>query len=292
MKAIRLFPILLGIGLLISSAHAAGMSDITFCPYTGDVTKDTRLDAHDALLILHRSVSLIEFDSTQEQTGDINMDGRIDANDALMVLQTSVGLQHPLDWSASAQTGAHTNFALQGMKTKMLPCFPIEPDPNPPVKTVYDSLEQLREQVAAGETEIPVDQLWFPAVEEGLTFSDLWSLETRYGYTVTVDASEWSATFTFLPGAASPQQALRAVLPPSDTTGNHPPLLWANWMGGSALISSVDNPVAVFMMDKTAVVVCTQRNFDLAALLTLSDSADEGRNALFGWMDYFSFITE
>lgn len=289
MKLSRWLVIFLIVALMISPAGAA-QSTVTFHPYAGDVSKDANLNAQDALYLLQYSVKLIAFDADQEWAGDVNGDGLVDAGDALIVLQTSVGIQNPLDWSVKEATPSNDLAAL-GMRQGLSPRFPVEPDPDPVKKEEYASLDELQQFIISGQTDIPSDQFWYPSEQSDITLSDLWSLGSAYGYTVSKNESEYRVSFTFLPDAGSVQQALRSILPPTDTVGSYPPLLWAQWEDGIALVSKAGDPVAAFMAGKTAAVVQTESGVDLSAVLTSSAVAQKATQALFGWMEDFSLIT-
>ena len=67
---------------------AVTVSDVVF----GDVDRNARVDASDALLALQYSVGLISLDEKQKLAANVSGDDRIDASDALLILQHSVQL--------------------------------------------------------------------------------------------------------------------------------------------------------------------------------------------------------
>lgn len=62
-------------------------------PYTlGDINKDTKINADDAVLALRYAVYLVELDTTQISAGDVNHDGKVNAEDAVQILRYAVKL--------------------------------------------------------------------------------------------------------------------------------------------------------------------------------------------------------
>lgn len=61
-------------------------------PFTlGDVTKDGKINSHDALVILQYATGSIALDSSKLRLADINKDSYINSLDALLILQYTVG---------------------------------------------------------------------------------------------------------------------------------------------------------------------------------------------------------
>lgn len=61
-------------------------------PYSaGDVTKDGKINSHDALVILQSATGSITLDTSRQRLADVNKDGKINSLDALLILQYSVG---------------------------------------------------------------------------------------------------------------------------------------------------------------------------------------------------------
>ena len=58
----------------------------------GDLDRNEKVDASDALLALQHSVALKTLDEAGIQAGDLDLNGKVDATDALQMLQLSVGL--------------------------------------------------------------------------------------------------------------------------------------------------------------------------------------------------------
>ncbi len=56
----------------------------------GDVTKDGRVDAADALRALQSAVKLVQLSDQEKAAADLNRDGKVDAADAQAMLQKSV----------------------------------------------------------------------------------------------------------------------------------------------------------------------------------------------------------
>lgn len=62
-------------------------------PYTlGDINKDTKINADDAVLALQYAVELTELDTTQVLAGDVNRDKKVNADDAVLILRYAVKL--------------------------------------------------------------------------------------------------------------------------------------------------------------------------------------------------------
>lgn len=62
-------------------------------PYTlGDINKDTKINADDAVLALRYAVQLVELNTTQISAGDVNHDGKVNAEDAVQILRYAVKL--------------------------------------------------------------------------------------------------------------------------------------------------------------------------------------------------------
>lgn len=57
----------------------------------GDVTRDFRINSHDALQILQHSVGMISLDASHQTQADVDKNGNVNSSDALMILQYSVG---------------------------------------------------------------------------------------------------------------------------------------------------------------------------------------------------------
>lgn len=58
----------------------------------GDIDRNGRIDASDALLVLQSSVKLFELMQEEVALVDVDISGKVDATDALLILQYSVGL--------------------------------------------------------------------------------------------------------------------------------------------------------------------------------------------------------
>lgn len=63
----------------------------------GDVNKDTKINAKDALMVLRIAVNKLVANEQQTVAGDVNKDTKIDAKDALEILKYSVGKPSVLD---------------------------------------------------------------------------------------------------------------------------------------------------------------------------------------------------
>ena len=57
----------------------------------GDVTRDFKINSHDALQILQHSVGMITLDESRKVQADVDKNNTVNSSDALMVLQFSVG---------------------------------------------------------------------------------------------------------------------------------------------------------------------------------------------------------
>lgn len=57
----------------------------------GDVTRDFKINSHDALLVLQHSVGMINLEASRQTQADVDKNGAVNSSDALMILQYSVG---------------------------------------------------------------------------------------------------------------------------------------------------------------------------------------------------------
>lgn len=73
---------------LVSTAHAETVSVMY-----GDVDRDGKINAFDALLTLRNSINLQKFDDLERYIADVDSDGSITTADALCILRYSVGLK-------------------------------------------------------------------------------------------------------------------------------------------------------------------------------------------------------
>lgn len=58
----------------------------------GDVNRDGKIDADDALVLLRYVMALVNADALDLSVADVNGDGKIDASDALLILRYAIGL--------------------------------------------------------------------------------------------------------------------------------------------------------------------------------------------------------
>ncbi len=57
----------------------------------GDVTRDFRINSHDALMVLQHAVGMINLDTSHQTQADVDQNGSVNSSDALKILQYSVG---------------------------------------------------------------------------------------------------------------------------------------------------------------------------------------------------------
>lgn len=57
----------------------------------GDVTRDFRINSHDALMVLQHAVGMINLDASHQTQADVDRSGSINSSDALKILQYAVG---------------------------------------------------------------------------------------------------------------------------------------------------------------------------------------------------------
>ena len=85
----RALPLLLAVCLLLWPLGGA----VEWAPgLAGDLNRDQKIDAADALAILQHCVELVTLSAEQQNFSDLNGDGAVNASDALLILQHSVDL--------------------------------------------------------------------------------------------------------------------------------------------------------------------------------------------------------
>lgn len=117
-KRFRGLSLLLALSMLCATLFFSSVVVAMGEVYFGDINKDGKIDASDALLALQNSVKLKELDTEEHKRGNVNGDDKIDATDALLILQYSVKLiaEFPVEkssvvsnpWSADTQVYAQT----------------------------------------------------------------------------------------------------------------------------------------------------------------------------------------